>query len=222
MSRQEMDRLLAYYRANPDGDEEAWVGKPDPIQQLRMGKALAKTDPDGASRFQLREAINASQPGYAGAATVAFEKAFPLCESPIEKLIMPWLVVQEYSCFNYSPCVLLPGEQSHYVPYTVAVIPQLPIGGYRADFALAASRGGPVRFLVVECDGAEYHNGPKLVRRDIDRDVRITAHGRVLDVIRLTGAEIFDNPAHAAKRVERYFIDCWSRKRTDLDHKFGK
>ena len=144
-------------------------------------------------------------------AKAAFDKALLLCESPIEKALAPWLICQWYEWFDYSPTVLRHDEKALYVPKTLAVIPQLPIGRYRADFALAGSRGGLVRFVIVECDGKEFHNGVADVKRDIDRDVAILSNKRVLDVVRLDGRDIMSNPGRCARRAADAVKEAWRK-----------
>lgn len=152
----------------------------------------------------------------------AYELVKPLCESPIERIIAPWLIAQRYYGFVQNPCVLRPGESAKYVPYTVAVIPQLPIGRYRADFALAASRrDGKIRFVIVECDGAQFHDGVPNVVKDIHRDVSLLANDRVLDVVRLEGREIYRDPQKAADKVAKAVKWAWSVANEEVAHKFA-
>ena len=153
----------------------------------------------------------------------ALEKASPLCESPIEHIILPWLIGQKYPAFEWNPAVLLPGEGAQLVPFTVAVIPQLPIGRYRADFALASSRrDGKIRFIIVECDGKEFHDGVQNVIKDVDRDVRLLANERVLDVVRFEGREIMRSAQKCAQRAAEAVRWAWSTKNTEVAHKFSR
>lgn len=153
--------------------------------------------------------------------TEAYELAKPLCESPIERLILPWLIGQEYPGFNRNPCVLRPGDSLKYVPYTVAIIPQLPIGRHRVDFALAASRKDKkIRFVVVECDGAEFHDSVKNVVKDVVRDVRLLENSRVLDVVRIEGKDIYRDPQMAAVKAAMALKWAWSYGNEKVAHKF--
>lgn len=142
----------------------------------------------------------------------AWERGLPLCESPIEKLLLPWLICQPYQFFNFNPAVLLSGESKFYVPGTLAVIPQLPIGRYRVDFALAASLGGPIRFVVVECDGKEFHDGVENVKRDLDRDAAILNNPRVLDVVRFDGRDILRDPQGCGQCAAKAVFEAWRKK----------
>jgi very-short-patch-repair endonuclease len=72
---------------------------------------------------------------------------------------------------------------------------QVPIGPYRADILIEA--GG--RKLVVECDGAAFHNGPEAVARDKRRDRYCATQG--MAVMRFSGAEIKRDPRGCAAEV---------------------
>lgn len=153
----------------------------------------------------------------------AFERGYPKCATPIEVAILPWLLAQHYlPYFDYHPACLFPGEGDQLVDTTVAVIPQLPIGTYRADFALAAKRGGPVRFVIVECDGAAWHDSVEQVKRDVNRDVRILNNPRVLDIVRITSKDIFKDPKAAAALAAKAVTEAWKSTNSYLDGKFGK
>jgi very-short-patch-repair endonuclease len=185
-----------------------------------MKRLSWKFAPDRAIALESDEAMASVKEEYHEQIRTAIARATPLCESPIEKMLLPWLVSQEYRLFKYNPAVLLPGETQDYVPFTVAVIPQLPIGRYRVDFALAMSRGGPIRFVIVECDGAEFHDGVENVVRDVNRDVRLESNGRVLTVVRLSGQEINRSPARAANKAMEAVVDAWAVTNKVLDGKF--
>ena len=202
-------------------DPPAWASLADPIQVIfkKMARAIdyeCGTDLDA-------EDIQRKLGGELGEKFAeAYKRAVPLCESPIERLILPWLISQDYPGFNHNPAVLRPGESHLYVPFTVAVIPQLPIGRYRADFALASSRkDGKVRFVIVECDGAAFHDGVSNVVKDVDRDVKLLSNDRVLDVIRIEGKEIRRDPQAAAAIAAKAVYWAWSTKNKDTAHKFA-
>lgn len=207
-----------------DGEaKDDWLGIVDPWRTVGECRGVGRwIYNDGGATFELEAALAASHESWRDKIKTAFDKGIPVCESPIERALLPWLIAQEYRCFAYNPAVLLPGEQDSYVPFTVAVVPQLTIGRYRCDFALAASRGGPIRFVVVECDGEKFHNGVEKVRQDVDRDVRLTSNCRVLDVIRLSGKEIMKNPQKAAARAAADFLYCWAKTNRSMKSKFGE
>lgn len=183
---------------------------------------LSRFDPDILAEVQTNDALDIVPGPHKGVASAMILRGLEKCESPIEKAILPWLVAQRYQFFDYSPTVLFAGETKKYVRGTLAVIPQLPIGRYRVDFALAGSIGkGPVRFVVVECDGKEFHDGVENVKRDINRDVAILANDRVLDVIRIDGSQIMHNPERAAQVAAKGVITAWSVTNKNNAHKFG-
>ena len=151
----------------------------------------------------------------------AYQRGRPCCDSPIEKMLLPWLICQQYAYFDFHPSVLLPGETDQYVPGSLAIIPQLPVGRYRVDFALAGSLGGPIRFVVVECDGKEFHDGVKNVKRDVDRDVAILANKRVLDVVRFDGRDILRDPQSCAWRAAHAVTLAWAKGNPSTAEKFA-
>lgn len=181
-------------------------------------RRMAGMGADGNAPEEIEQALADIPEKYHDAIRAAFTKGIALCESPIERAIFPWLLCQTYSQFDWHPMVLLPGEQDQLPERTVAIVPQLPIGRFRADFALAAKRGGPVRFVIVECDGAEFH---KDVHRDVARDHELLPHSRILDVHAITGKEIAASPRKAAEGASRALTHAWSVTNRNLDKKFG-
>lgn len=72
---------------------------------------------------------------------------------------------------------------------------QVPVGPYRADIMIEFVG----RKLVVECDGATYHNNPNAIAHDKRRDRFFLLKG--LAVMRFTGAEIRRDPRGCAAEV---------------------
>jgi very-short-patch-repair endonuclease len=176
-------------------------------------------DEDLACERELEKALCLLPPDEREAGVQEYKRGISLCESPIERRLFPWLIFQAYNCFEpRHPCVLLPGESEKLKPCTVAVIPQLPIGRRRADFALAARRDGPIRFVIVECDGEEFH---KDVEKDIARDAEFMRLDRVLDVHPITGKEIHRNAEAAALGANRALTTAWAKTNKLTRHKFG-
>lgn len=180
-------------------------GADDDVANAELEKALKTVECPGGLGWAERCEIAR------GLAVKAWARGRLRCESPIEKALLPWLICQPYQFFEFHPAVLLPGETELYVPGTLAVIPQLPIGRYRVDFALAGSLGGPIRFVVIECDGKEFHDGVENVKRDLDRDVAILGNKRVLDVLRLDGRDILRDPQGSAHRAAKAVLEAWRR-----------
>jgi very-short-patch-repair endonuclease len=181
---------------------------------VTLGEARAIKDP----RKQFELALRLVPEDLRDQTKAFFEGAIEVCESPIEKLLLPWILCQEYSFFPHVPVVLLPGESGKLQPHSVALVPQLPIGKHRVDFALASSRGGIIRFVVIECDGEEFHED---VVRDIDRDAALLRHRQVLDIIPLSGKKIWRDPRSAAKDVAEGFSWAWSKNNKSVAWKFS-
>lgn len=78
---------------------------------------------------------------------------------------------------------------------TVELTTQASIGPYRADILIADGE----RQLVVECDGAGFHNSREKVERDKRRDRYCVARG--ISVMRFTGSEITRDPRGCAIEV---------------------
>ena len=72
---------------------------------------------------------------------------------------------------------------------------QIPLGPYRLDI-LVTSAG---RVLVVECDGAAFHNSPDMIEHDKRRDRFCVTQGYA--VMRFTGSEIRRDPRGCAAQV---------------------
>ena len=98
--------------------------------------------------------------------------------------------------------------------YDYVVFPQYKIGKYRVDFLICAFEFGgcdwendePVydqrcwKFLVVECDGHDFHERTKeQAARDRKRDREMSLDG--YEVFRFTGSEIWRNPTGCALDV---------------------
>jgi len=112
----------------------------------------------------------------------AFAAAFPRhlkSESPIEESLTAFIL----------------GWIDHHEVADVQVETQIPIGPYRADI-LITSAG---RRLVVECDGAEYHNSPEAIERDKRRDRYCVTQG--MAVMRFIGSEVHRDPRGCAAQI---------------------
>ena len=182
-----------------DGDREGWSAKDDGLRLLldRLGRSLHGLD---SWRWELDKVLE-TYPKLGDQIRQAVEKVAPKCESPIEAAMAPWLIAQPYKYLKHAPMVLFPGEGSQLERGNVAVVSQLPVGRYRADFALAFVCMGQTRFYLIECDGRGFHDE----ERDAERDAEIKRNGRILGVIRLTGRDIMQSPAGCAVHVADEF-----------------
>ena len=79
---------------------------------------------------------------------------------------------------------------------------QVSVGPYRADIMIEAAGCK----LIVECDGAAYHNTPEAIQRDKRRDRYFVTQG--IAVMRFTGKEIQADPRGCAAEV-----GVWIRSR---------
>ena len=87
------------------------------------------------------------------------------------------------------------GWLDHYGIDDVSVTTQVPVGPYRADMMIEVDG----RRLVVECDGATFHNNPEAIAHDKRRDRFFVLRG--LTVMRFTGAEIRRDPRGCAAEI---------------------
>jgi very-short-patch-repair endonuclease len=79
---------------------------------------------------------------------------------------------------------------------------QVPIRGYRVDMMLTHKSG---RKVVIECDGAEFHN----FQNDRHRDMELLQAG-VLAVMRLNGSDIIYAPDACIGRIKSYLPEMFS------------
>jgi hypothetical protein len=130
------------------------------------------------------------------------KKAWTLCESPIERCLVPWLVLQDFMAFPYPNRVLAYESDGDVQEGELCIQPQAKIPPYRIDFLITAKRkDGKIRHLAVECDGAEYHDN----NSDIRRDRALAQIG--IPTLRASGSEIVHHPSKVAIRAARYFCD---------------
>lgn len=78
-------------------------------------------------------------------------------------------------------------SEEHCIAFVM--IPQSPVGPYRADFGLMLIRGSEQKMLAVELDGHDFHEKTKKqAAHDKKRDRYFAADG--LTVVRFTGSEV--------------------------------
>lgn len=127
------------------------------------------------------------------------------CESPIEALLLAAL--HSFSKVGAENFQFLNTDTPSVKPYfdeAAFVYTQVCIGEYRADIlihdvTLPLELSEP-RWMIVECDGHEYHERTKeQARRDKKRDRYFTAQG--YKVLRFTGSEIWADPDGCAEEV---------------------
>jgi very-short-patch-repair endonuclease len=144
-----------------------------------------------------------------------------ICESPIEKQMyvamccvfttqeMVWGTAFSPSIEGFNTLDHLrkcEGLPAHMIGETYMLACQVPVGKYRADFALRRTlpfkknRAIISPILIVECDGHDYHERTKeQAQRDKARDREMLGMG--LRVIRFTGSEVFRDYWRCATEV---------------------
>lgn len=130
----------------------------------------------------------------------------PLCGSPIEEILLAQLIADQEAygeyCklhfylrqFEYPREPIFPG-------CGIDVTLQTGVGPYRVDFLFDDHSVPNLRqFIVVECDGHDFHEKTKeQARHDKKRDRYFTALG--WKVLRFTGSEIFNDPEEVSSEI---------------------
>lgn len=146
-------------------------------------------------------------------------------DSPIEKLFFSALrLMCRFKITEYSDLyVLKDGIDEDALKETIRerfdvmtallVRPQADVDGHCVDFLIQAffgvfGLGGGWRYLIVECDGHDFHEKTKeQARRDKSRDRLAVVNG--YDCFRFTGFEIWRNPLGCAKEIHEWAIRGW-------------
>lgn len=113
-------------------------------------------------------------------------RGLKLCESPLERRVLPYLVCQDYQGLESGyASVHVPKTDAFLPPGGVVVVPQMAFMKFRADFGLVAFKKG-FRFIVaIECDGKDYHNA----EADAARDAYFLSWG--IPTVRATGKDVY-------------------------------
>lgn len=90
---------------------------------------------------------------------------------------------------------IIVGWIEHHDAVGVELATQVPMGPYRADILIEVAG----RKLIIEADGARYHNTPEAIAHDKRRDRYFTIQG--IAVMRFTGEEINRDPRGCAAEV---------------------
>jgi very-short-patch-repair endonuclease len=126
-----------------------------------------------------------------------------LCDSPIEKLLLPWLVFEDYGSQVSGPARIIGPEDREMPIADLMIAPQFAFGRYRLDFALLVKdMKGARRIFAIECDGAEYHMDE---HADAIRDEYLREWG--VTTIRASGSEIYRHPIAVSARVAEAVMD---------------
>lgn len=130
------------------------------------------------------------------------------CESPIEEALLAALfqtvgmehipAAQADIYCSPNPCTSWPHPPTDGAG--IVIFPQSQVGPYRADFLICGALNDDCFWIVVECDGHDFHEKTKYqARRDKARDRWMQAQRIV--VFRFTGQEIFENARRCADEV---------------------
>lgn len=92
------------------------------------------------------------------------------------------------------------------------IAPQFNFGPFRLDFLVIGRVGGDEKWINVECDGDEHHNGT-IDQFESGRERNKFMRESGIEVIRFRGAEIWKQPAACAHEAATILID-WARNRT--------
>lgn len=126
----------------------------------------------------------------------AISRGAELCESPIEKRLLPWLVFEDYGPLLTFPAILHDAKTEIDVPKgDIMIVPQFGFAKYRIDFGLVARWKGQTKIVAVECDGEGYHGA----KRDRIRDAYLNAWG--VPTVRASGREVYNQPRDISARA---------------------
>lgn len=138
------------------------------------------------------------------AATAKIRSAYEVCESPIERKLLPALIFANYGhAFASFPAEIHCPKTDLKPPRgDLIVIPQFAFVRSRLDFCVIAEAEGVRKFVAVECDGDDYHTD---ATKDRMRDDYLIAFG--FDVFRFSGKEIQADPLPLATKVAMHLAD---------------
>lgn len=117
-------------------------------------------------------------------------------ESPLELMLAPYLTIMTD---GFSPVSYEFAPRDRWCG--TAIEPQYKIGKWRVDFILILNVPPQRKYIVVECDGHEYHERTKQqAARDRSKDRWLQERG--IPILRYTGHEIHKDPEACALQVE--------------------
>lgn len=145
---------------------------------------------------------------------LALKEGLGRCESPIEKRLAIAMTYMDAPLFfsesEARPRVMPVAftEDTFRVRHPeegIEIYPQHQLGDHRVDFFIVCRFEGraDLRFLVVECDGHDFHERTKeQARRDRRRDRSMLLGGH--SVMRFTGSEIFSDAEACASEIAEH------------------
>lgn len=136
-------------------------------------------------------------------ARLEYAEAIRACESPIEKVLLPWLVFEDYGDFEGPAHVQVEDGVLPLLNTQIVIVPQFKFLNYRLDFAVVVKmRTGDRRIIAVECDGEAHHRGR--IGWDRHRDKRLASWG--IYTVRAEGREAHSYPQAVSARVASIVI----------------
>jgi len=129
-----------------------------------------------------------------------------MCESPIEEMFL--LSFLSRAGDLEQECVLVKETDEYFIldNNTIAVMPQFPIWPYRVDFMLCwKPPDKEIDFLIVECDGQEFHSSANNSEKDAFRDRELR---KVANVVRFPGPRLWKHSRDCASEVLRLMGKC--------------
>jgi hypothetical protein len=142
----------------------------------------------GFSREQARQCVEQAEDDIHGAIKV--------CESPIERAMLPFLVFQSYLHDCPEPArIYLNGTMDLCPACSVVIVPQFAFVKYRLDFAIVAKVGHARVTVALECDGREFHEA----QRDAKRDAFLASWG--IPTVRAKGTDVARDAALVSQKV---------------------
>jgi hypothetical protein len=120
-----------------------------------------------------------------------------LCDSPIEKRLLPWLVVENYGNKIETFPIRICDPKAQKLPPAgdLFIVPQMAFVKFRVDFALVCRLKTTLGIVAVECDGEQFHGA----QRDTLRDGWLASFN--IRTVRFSGKEITYNPRLCSARV---------------------
>lgn len=141
-----------------------------------------------------------------GKAAEQFNKGMPLCESPIERMVLAALINADWHTFLTIPPLVHDAKNDVSLPAgDIIIVPQMAFLRFRIDFGLVVDIEGHRRIIAIECDGADYHADAAKERA---RNLYLSSWD--IPVFHLTGADIHRDAALCIDEINSH-IEEWRR-----------
>lgn len=166
--------------------------------------AIARAKKSGNARAKISSALKHAE---------RFSDAFVLidnnCKSPIEKQLASALIFIEILGKSRLYFVEEISDSLQLVPDVFSYIsPQAKIGKYIADFLIVTTIGGFSEYIIIECDGHDFHEKTKQqAAHDKKRDRYFTQNG--YKVLRFTGSEIYNDVDECVREIDQLIQVCF-------------